>query len=101
MVLNRLEPITALMIIARIRDGKDRIISEKRIMTLSSHPSHIASQCSVKSTDDAGDRHGKASGKQGISSTVDHTAEDIAAEIIRSGTNGWQTVRSNAGSDPG
>ena len=38
MVLNRLEPMTALMIMARIRDGNDRIISEIRIITLSTQP---------------------------------------------------------------
>ena len=38
MVLNRLEPMTELMSIARIREGKDRTISEKRIMTLSTLP---------------------------------------------------------------
>ena len=38
MVLNRLEPMTALMIMARIRDGKERIISEILIMMLSVLP---------------------------------------------------------------
>ena len=37
-VLNRFDPITALMIIARIREGNDKIISEKRIITLSTTP---------------------------------------------------------------
>ena len=38
MVLKRLEPMTLLIIMARISEGKDMIISEMRIMTASTLP---------------------------------------------------------------